>query len=94
MTLDQFRTDKGLVAWSQQLLKTPEFVLLLECLREGHPKNYRTSMKGLPISDHAIQLGRIYGYDEFESNLLSAATLVQPPSSTLVPTFEPTQTEE
>lgn len=72
MTLDEFRSDKQLVAQAAALLQASWFQQLLEALRESHPKNFRA--QGDHVGDNAHhKLGRIYGYDEFESNLLSAA---------------------
>lgn len=73
MTLDEFRSDKQLVRWCQNLFQTPQWLLLRDALRESHPKNFRA--QGQHIGDNAhYKLGRIDGYDEFENNLIAAGT--------------------
>jgi hypothetical protein len=88
MTLDQFRSDKQLVSWCQQLFQTPNWQRLRDALRESHPKNFRA--QGQHIGDNAhYKLGRIDGYDEFENNLISAGILNIPADQTISSTFKP-----
>lgn len=72
MTLKQFRSTPSLVEYASKTLNNPKFRVLLEVLREEHPKNYRTE-KDLREESANKKLGRIEGYDEYEANLLSAA---------------------
>lgn len=74
MTIDQFRKDKVLVQWLNQLLGEHQFQTLMAALDEGHPRHYRENIKGLPESDNSVKLGVIYGYDEYRNNLMSCAT--------------------
>lgn len=79
MTIDQFRKDRVLVNWLNQLLGDDKFQALLTALDEGHPRHYRENIKGLPESDNSVKLGVIYGYDEYKNNLMSCATFAVEP---------------
>ncbi len=86
MNLEQFRSDKALVGWCQNLFSTEQWKLLREALRESHPKNFRS--QGQHIGDNAhYKLGRIDGYDEFENNLVTAAVPETLPAHLLASTF-------
>lgn len=89
MTLKEFRSNKDLVEYAQAIFNQKKFKLLLEALAEAHPKNFRFTRPGLPESDHALLLGRIFGYDECINTLLSAATMEDNVIQPLVPTFAP-----
>lgn len=91
MTIQDFRKDKAMVASAAAALANPIVKVMLGVLREEHPKNYRAA------DDHTgynapFKIGRIYGYDEFETNLLKLAT-VEAPQETIVATFAPHGTE-
>ena len=86
MTLKQFRSQPALVEYASKLISNPKFQLLMEALREEHPKNYRA--KGEHIGDNAHhKLGRIEGYDEYESNMLLAAVADTPVSQEIEASF-------
>lgn len=87
MKLSDFRADKELVSAANRVLSDPVFKVMLDVLREEHPKNYRKA--GEEVSFFAShKLGRIAGYDEFESNLLKM-TEISKPQETLTATFAP-----
>lgn len=88
MTSDEFRLDKGLTDWLVRLMDSPEFKNVLAAIESMHPKNFRQVAK-LTVSDHSMELGRIYGYDEFLNNLESL-TVFSPKQAPLPePTFAP-----
>lgn len=93
MTLKEFRNSTTLVAYAKSIFEQENFKLLLEAVRNEHPKNYRPSTRGLLESDHAINLGRVYGFDEFDNTLMSAATFEVEQDTSLLPTFEPVKPE-
>jgi hypothetical protein len=72
MNLKDFRSQPALVEYAAKTLSNPKFKVLLEVMREEHPKNYRNE-KDLREESANKKLGRIEGYDEFEANLLAAA---------------------
>lgn len=91
MTLQEFRKDKAMVASAAAALSNPIVKVMLDVLREEHPKNYRAA------DDHTgynapFKIGRICGYDEFETNLLKLAT-VDKPQEEMTATFAPQTTE-
>jgi hypothetical protein len=94
MTLKEYRSNPALVQYAQGLFASKKFQQLLEAVRNEHPKNYRTNVRGLPESDHAINLGRVYGFDEFDNTLMSTAMPEIPENQTLEATFPPPLTEE
>lgn len=84
--LDLFRRNPDLVDYANKLVATAKFKLLMEALRDAHPKNFRQA--GEHIGDNAhYKLGRIDGYDEFENNINLAAVPMDEPSSHLEATF-------
>ena len=89
MTLQEFRSRPDLVEYANSIFSQKKFKLLVEALNDSHPKNFRSTRAGLPESDHALLLGRIFGYDECINTLLSAATMTPIIDQTLTPTFAP-----
>ena len=93
MTLEQFRSNPALVGFASSLFASDSFKVLLQAMEEEHPRHFRTLAKGLPESDHAITLGRIWGYDEFRNTLMSAANPAAPKATPMPATFS-TELEE
>lgn len=88
MTLKEFRTQPALVEFAARTLNNPKFKMLLEVLREEHPKNYRDS-KDIREESANKKLGRIEGYDEYEANLLASGVPEIELSAELEATFQP-----
>jgi len=89
MTLKEYRSNPALVEYAAGLLASKKFRELLETIRAEHPKNYRILARGQPESDHALFLGRILGFDEFDNNLMAAAVPEAPASEPIQATFAP-----
>lgn len=88
MTLSEWRKGKDRTAWMAAALQSEEFQTLLEMLENEHPKNNRD-----PINSAEMELGRIYGYDLFKTNLKAAALHV-PLQEPIESTFEPAELSE
>lgn len=93
MTSEEFKLDKGLTEFLSGLVVHPSFRKVLEAMDEMHPKNFRQVAK-LQASDHSIELGRIYGYDEFLNNLKSLAVFSPKQAPLPEPTFAGPEVEK
>lgn len=93
MNLKEFRSNPSLVEYASKLFSNSKFQLLLEALRVEHPKNYRAQHGHVGDNAHH-KLGRIEGYDEYETNMLMAAVAETPMAEQLQASFQPPETEQ
>ena len=92
MKLDDFRSNPDLVGYAAKLLASPKFKALLEMLREEHPKNYVSPVVTEESASH--KLGRIEGYDMYESNLMASGVASINQNALPQPSFQPVQPDE
>lgn len=83
MTLEQWRSNKGLCKWLTAVFQTPEGRLLSEMMDDIHPKNYQK-----PDANAERELGVIYGYDQLINNLAAACEYEKPAGPAPKETFE------
>jgi hypothetical protein len=77
ITISQFRADKDLVKFAQEIFSDRTFQLMLEACERAHPvRNAPTSDNNNDVSptSAAIELGIQKGYQVFEDNLRLLAT--------------------
>lgn len=93
MTSEEFKLDKGLTDFLAGLMGNPTFKQVLAALESMHPKNFRQVAR-LAVSDHSMELGRIYGYDEFLNNLESLCVFSPKQSPLPEPSFAGPEVEK
>ena len=67
MTLDEYRSSPELVSTAKKFLMDPEFIPILETLRNESPANM--SLFGVSIEERAFMQARIEGYQMVFNNL-------------------------
>lgn len=88
--LEEWCQNPQLVAWANKLFSTPEWRLLCQIMQEGeHPRFYDDA----PGFDPNRKLGRIEGWDLYNSRLRFAAELMQVQGPMPEATFEDPERE-
>lgn len=71
MELVQLRKSPDLVQQAREWLSMPIGVMMMQMLKDEHVHRYHRAVRG--GEDAAMELGRIYGYDNAIANMLMAA---------------------
>lgn len=88
MTIDQWRQNRALTKWWDQVLSTPQGREFLTMMEESHLRH----IQNVHV-DNGVQLGRIYGYDICLNNVRAAAEITDAAADPGPPTYEPDETE-
>lgn len=93
LRMSEWKSERDLVRAARKFLSDPEFLALVDVLRNESPINWIT-VRPMTIEDRAVTQARIEGYQLCINNLESLG-MFEKPSEKLEPTFEqPDELEE
>lgn len=87
LRLNEFRTNKNMVASAQKILLSSEFRLMMDCAYNEHPA-FVVMPEGTAPNDRVVAQARAEGYTMALANLEAMAVFKKPVEFT-EPTFEP-----
>ena len=87
LTIDQWRSDRGMVKLASKIMSNPDFQLMIDVLRTHHIVNY-SLMLNPTMEQRAFQQAKGEGYSLCLSNLESMAQY-SIPESELIEDFQP-----
>ena len=91
LRMHEWRATPDLIKSAQKFLSDPEFLTVIDVLRNESPINW-ISIRPMTIEDRAVTQARIEGYQLCLNNLESLGTYDKPKEE-LEPTFEQPEVE-
>jgi hypothetical protein len=90
--LSEWRGSQTLVQSARKYLQDPEFLTMIDVLRNESPINW-VAIRQMTIDDRAVMHARIEGYQLCLNNLEALGSF-QKPEETLEPSFEQPEEQE
>jgi hypothetical protein len=91
VTLEEWRTNPAMVKMARKFLDDPQFMMLVDVLRNAHFINYSLPVRGVVMEDRAAMQARGEGYTACINNMFAMGEMLKS-SDELKETFESEET--